>query len=112
MEVTGFKIEFMDVLGKDLSMLRHSLSSSLAHQISDEMIEEYQYVIDRFYSEYTPEHYKRHSAKGMIPGLMKTFRKQYKNPHNTIYYGGIEISSEDMYKDYHDPREKVLGSFL
>ena len=112
MEITEIKTNFMEALKSDVSMLRHSLSSSLAHKIADEMAEEYQYVIDRFYSEYTPEHYRRHSARGMTPGLMKTFKKHYKNPHNTIYYGGIEINSEDMYKDYHDSNEEVLSSFL
>ena len=48
----------------------------------------------------------------MKPGLEKTFKKYYKNPHNTIYYGGIEITSDNMYDDYRDSKEKVLSSFL
>lgn len=112
MDVTKFKIDFIDTLKNDVNMLSHALSSSLAHKISDEMAEEYQYIIERFYSEYDPEYYVRHSERGMVPGLNKTFKKHYKNPHNTIYYGGIEITSENMYDDYHDSREKVLSSFL
>lgn len=112
MEITKFNIGFMDTLGKDLNMLRHSISSSLAHQISDSMANEYQYVIDKFYSEYDPEYYARHSERGMRPGLNKTFKRVYKNPHNTIYYGGIEIDSERMYDDYRDSKEDVLNSFL
>lgn len=112
MDVTNFKMDFIDALKSDVKMLSHSLSSNLAHKISDEMANEYQYVIDRFYSEYDPEYYVRHSARGMRPGLEKTFKKYYKNPHNTIYYGGIEITSDNMYDDYHDSKEKVLGSFL
>ena len=112
MNVTNFKMEFMDALKNDVNMLSHALSSNLAHKISDEMAEEYQYVIDRFYSEYDPEYYVRHSERGMKPGLNKTFKKYYKNPHNTIYYGGIEITSDNMYDDYRDPKEKVLNSFL
>lgn len=112
MNVTNFKIDFMDALKNDVNMLSHALSSSLAHKISDEMAEEYQYVVERFYSEYDPEYYVRHSGRGMRPGLNKTFKKYYKNPHNTIYYGGIEITSDNMYNDYHDSKEKVLSSFL
>lgn len=48
----------------------------------------------------------------MRPGLTKTFKRHYKNAHNTIYYGGIEITSEKMYNDYHDSPEIVLNSFL
>ena len=112
MRVTNFEMNFMDSLKSDVKMLKHGLSSSLAHKISDEMAQEYQYVIDKFYSEYDPEYYKRHSERGMRPGLEKTFKKYYKNPHNSIYYGGIEITSDAMYDDYHDPKNKVLGSFL
>lgn len=112
MNVTNFEINFIDVLQKDVKMLSHALSSNLAHKISDEMAEEYQYVIERFYSEYDPQHYVRHSERGMRPGLNKTFKKYYKNPHNSIYYGGIEITSENMYNDYRDSKDKVLTSFL
>lgn len=112
MGVTNFKLDFMNALESDVQMLSHALSSNLAHKISDEMAQEYQYVIERFYSEYDPEYYVRHSDKGMMPGLNKTFKKYYKNPHNTIYYGGIEITSENMYDDYRDSKEKVLSSFL
>lgn len=112
MNVTKIKMDFIDALESDVKMLSHSLSSSLAHKISDDLAQEYQYVIDRFYGEYTPQYYRRHSSRGMKPGLNKTFKKYYKNPHNTIYYGGIEISSEKMYTDYRDSKEDVLNSFL
>lgn len=112
MGVTNFKMNFMDALKNDVSMLSHALSSGLAHKISDEMADEYQYVIEKFYSEYNPEYYVRHSERGMMPGLIKTFKKYYKNPHNTIYYGGIEITTDNMYNDYRDSKEKVLSSFL
>ena len=112
MNVANFKIDFIDALKNDVSMLSHALSSNLAHKISNDMAEEYQCVIERFYSEYNPEYYVRHSERGMMPGLNKTFKKYYKNPHNTIYYGGIEITSENMYGDYHDSKERVLTSFL
>ena len=112
MGVTNFKMDFMDALKSDVKMLSHSLSSNLAHKISDEMAREYQYVIDRFYSEYDPEYYVRHSERGMRPGLIKTFKKYYTNKHNSIYYGGIEITSDNMYDDYRDSKEKVLSSFL
>lgn len=112
MGVTNFELDFMDALKNDVKKLSHALSSNLAHKISDEMAEEYQYVIERFYREYDPEYYVRHSDRGMKPGLNKTFKKYYKNPHNTIYYGGIEITSDNMYDDYRDSKEKVLNSFL
>lgn len=112
MNIEKIKLDFIDVLESDLKMLSHALSSNLAHKISDEMAQEYQYVIERFYGEYTPKYYKRHSERGMVAGMFKTFKKHYKNAHNTIYYGGIEISSEKMYNDYHDSKDEVLGSFL
>ena len=112
MDVTEIKMNFINDLKQDMKTLSHEFSSRLAHKISNEMAQKYQYVIDRFYSEYTPEHYTRHADRGMRPGLQKTFRKYYKNPHNTIYYGGIEISSDMMYNDYRDSKDEVLNSFL
>lgn len=112
MQVEEIKLNFINTLENDIKMLSHALSSNLAHKISDEMADEYQYIIERFYGEYKPEHYKRHSARGLMPGLNKTFKKYYKNPHNVIYYGGIEINSEKMYNDYHDSKDEVLDSFL
>lgn len=108
----NIKMQFIEALEEDAKKLSHSISSSLAHQISDKMEQEYQYVIERFYSEYQPESYKRHSERGYEPGLNKTFKKYYKNPHNTIYYGGIEIADDNMYDDYHDSPSSVLSSFL
>lgn len=112
MDLSSFKSQISRDLNSDMKLMSHTISSSLAHKISDEMAQEYQYVIDRFYSEYNPKRYVRHSKRGMEPGLNKTFKKYYKNPHNAIYYGGIEITSDDMYDDYRDPKEKVLSSFL
>lgn len=112
MQVEEIKLNFINTLEDDVKKLSHALSSNLAHKISDEMAQEYQYVIERFYAEYEPESYERHSARGLMPGLNKTFKKYYKNPHNVIYYGGIEIDSEKMYNDYHDSKDEVLDSFL
>lgn len=112
MQINKIKMDFIDALENDCKMLAHGISSNVAHKISDEMAREYQYVIDRFYGEYEPEYYKRHSKRGMVPGLNKTYKKYYKNPHNTIYYGGIEITSDNMYDDYHDSKDAVLSSFL
>ena len=106
------KMDFLNDLKGDVEKFAHKFSSGLAHKISDAMAEEYQYVIDKFYSEYDPEYYVRHSERGMKPGLNKTYKKYYTNKHNSIYYGGIEISPDRMYDDYRDSKEKVLSSFL
>ena len=112
MNLSDLESQILRDLSSDMKLMSHTVSSSLAHKISDEMAQEYQYVIDRFYNEYDPEYYVRHSERGMKPGLNKTFKKYYKNPHNAIYYGGIEITSDNMYNDYRDSKEKVLSSFL
>ena len=112
MDIKNVKMDFLNDLKSDVSKFVHNFSSNLAHKISDEMAKEYQYVIDRFYSEYDPEYYVRHSKRGMRPGLEKTYRKYYTNKHNSIYYGGIEISPDRMYDDYRDSKEDVLSSFL
>ena len=86
----------------------------LAHKVQDEMIKEYRHVINRFYGEYSPKLYKRHSSRGMAPGYELTYKKFWQNSHGAlgVVYGGIEISSENMYNDYNYPAEYVLESFL
>lgn len=112
MDIAKFKIDFADDVKNDVMKMSHVFSSALAHKIADEMAQEYSYVIDRFYEEYDPEHYKRHADRGMKPGLTKTFKKHYTNKHNSVYYGGIDINSDKMYDDYRDPKDAVLSSFL
>ncbi len=86
----------------------------LAKKAQTELVKEYQYVINHFYSEYDPKVYKRHSQRGMTPGLELTYKKFWQNSHGGlgVVYGGVEISSENMYDDYRSPVEDVLQSFL
>lgn len=86
----------------------------LAHKAQDELIKEYRHVINKFYNEYSPKVYKRHSSRGMIPGYELSYKKFWQNSHGAlgVVYGGIEISSDNMYDDYASPSEYVLGSFL
>ena len=104
----NIKMDFIDKLEADIKKLSHSVNSSLAHTMSKELEKEYNYVINNFYNEYTPKYYQRHNPGG----LYKTYQRYYKNPHNRIYYGGIEITEDKMYDDYHNSRIDVLNSFL
>ncbi len=86
----------------------------LAHKAQDELIKEYRYVINHFYNEYSPKVYKRHASRGMMPGYELSYKKFWQNSHGAlnVVYGGIEISSDNMYSDYDYSAEDVLQSFL
>ena len=90
----------------------------LAIEARERMTEEYLYVISNFYSEYEPKYYYRHFNNNydlhslMKSGLGRTFEKYYKNSHNSVFSGGICISTENMFTDYEGSPEDVLNSFL
>lgn len=56
-----------------------------ASKIADELTKFAEHAIIGFYDHYQPKRYKRHG------GLSSAFSRYYRNPHNTIYYGGVEI---------------------
>lgn len=113
---SDIKMDFIDNLKNDLRKYSHTISSSLAHTMQEELEKEYNYIIEEFYDEYTPRFYKRHPMSNYLgesrSGLGRTYKRYYKNSHNSIYYGGIEITAENMHMDYHDSPSDVLNSFL
>ena len=80
----------------------------LAKDAQKKLYDEYEYVLQSFYNEYDPQYYIRHKGGG----LYESVAPYYKNPHNATYRGGIRIFSDRMFDDYHDPKNKVLNSFL
>ena len=90
----------------------------LAIEAREKLSREYLDVIANFYSEYEPKYYYRHfndkydEHSLLKSGLGKTFEKYYKNSHDTIYSGGITISTDNMYSDYNDSQINVLNHFL
>lgn len=119
MSTNEIKLQFLNAIEKDMKKFAHKFSYSFANNASELIQGEYEYVIMKFYREYKPERerdgriYIRHHERGFKDhGLSRTFKRYYKNPHNTIYYGGIEICADKMYDDYSDSKEDVLNSFL
>ena len=51
-----------------------------------------QMAIWSFYADYTPVKYVRHYYNF----LKNSYIKYYKNPHNKIIYGGVELSPDNM----------------
>lgn len=106
------KLKLNDVAFSILKKQMEQRAKDIATDARDRLTDEYNRVIDFFYSDYSPNYYQRHSG---IPGMRKTFRKYYRNSHGTSYSGGIQIGVNDMYNDYGykgDNRAYVLDSFL
>lgn len=103
---------------EDLMSYSERVAESLAEQASFLLEDEYNYVIERFYNEFTPEYYVRHAERLQPPGLPKTYVRvygsSYKNYNGSTsdMFGGLELSGINMYQDYNAPPEWVLSSFL
>ncbi len=94
-------------LKKILEKSGHEQAKKLAKNTAKSLTDRYNYLIQRFYNEYTPKFYKR------IWELNDIGVPFYKNAHGRIYYGGVKISSDNMWDSYyHDPVETVLQSAL
>ena len=91
---SGFKTE--------LQNYGNQIARNLALTFKQELVQEYQRSIERFYGEYTPKVYKRHGQ------LTESFRPYYRNPHGTRFHGGVEITSDSMKNVYNDSPSEVL----
>lgn len=91
----------------DLNKYAKNVAKNMAIAVKEDIAKRYVYLIDTFYTEYTPEYYVR------VHGLYNSFKKFYKNLHNSVFYGGIEISDTKMLDDnYKAEKATVLASFL
>lgn len=118
------KVTITSDLKNDLKKYANNFSIGMATYVRDEMYESSIFAIESFYADYTPEagnvstsynwkyvtptgtpkSYKRHYTNF----LTKSFSKYYKNPHNSIVYGGIYLSPEKMEDYYQDNTEEVF----
>ena len=111
------KVEIPKELKDDLKKYAQNVAKYTATAIRDEVAEEFRFVIERFYDDYDPKYYIRQN------GLYRTYSKYYKNSHGSVYYGGIMVSTENMYPGnvtgagskyeygYRGTQEQVLESF-
>ena len=107
----AFSFNVSTILKADLANYANRVAFNLAQQSADDLEREYKYVIDKFYGEYSPKKYVRHADRGMEPGLPKSLNIEL-HPTSDGFYGGIDISSENMYDDYYDTPDNVLRHFL
>ena len=98
------KIHIDNDLIQDLKKYSSSICVSLATKVRDEMHKEAQYAIEEFYNDYEPIYYKRHYYNFR----KNSFKKYYKNPHNSIVRGGIELTPYAMDDLYRAEKEYVF----
>ena len=76
-KITGFKEALTNIL--------RNKTRIATSKIANELTEFTNHAILGFYDHYQPTRYKRQG------GLSGAFARYYRNPHNTIYHGGVEI---------------------
>ena len=116
--MSNAKFQLSEKTKQELKDKARQKAKELAIEAREKLSEEYLYVISNFYSEYEPKYYLRHfndkydEHSLLRSGLGRTFEKYYKNSHDTVFSGGISISTDDMYDDYTTSPINVLNYFL
>lgn len=99
------KVHIDNDLIHDLKKYSSSVCTSLAAQVRDEMYKEASFAIEEFYNDYEPLYYKRHYNNFR----KNSFTKYYKNPHNSVVRGGIELTLDSMDDLYRANTEYVFN---
>ena len=81
-------LKFINDLEKDMHTLESMILQNCARLTSEELEEQYLFIIDQFYADYAPTQYVR--TYGMKNDIYKRY---YKNRGNR-YQGGIQLNSD------------------
>lgn len=95
-------------LKKDLKKYLSNIAKNMAKEVQIKFELEYQYVIQRFYSEYNPIVYDR------MGGLYNSYSKYYRNNWNRSFEGGISLSTTGIDVQYETQNRRIdaFESFL
>lgn len=92
-------IDVDKVFGEPMKQRVRDIAKTVASQIADELTEEAKTSIVMFYSHYNPVRYKTRHKNDFLKNAVKRY---YKNPHNTQYYGGVDINDGRLsFNGYH-----------
>lgn len=90
-----------DIYSKLVSIVEPQLFSVMTHaasQIADDLTDTARLAMDDFYAHYSPIYYRHRQG-----GIKNTFKRYYKNPHNSIWTAGVElIPGSGKYTGWHD----------
>lgn len=80
--------------------------SAAAGKARDDLFKEAQTAIAAFYASYDPDYYHRHYWNFE----KRSFKKYYSNKHNVVFYGGVELTPQNMQSIYQDSVQEVFDT--
>ena len=98
------KITINNKLRDDLKDYSNQFIRGVVEEVKNELTETAFNAITRFYTSWTPKSYNRHYFNFMN----YSFKGYYKNPHNSIVRGGVELTPYRMRNIYEDPTQEVF----
>ena len=98
------KININNNFKKELQKYSNSFIKGIAQKVKEELIQTAFNAIVRFYTSWSPKYYERHYYNFMD----YSFKGYYKNPHNMIVRGGVELTPYRMRDIYEDPTQEVF----
>lgn len=82
-----------------------NIAKNMAIEVRERLYKEAPFCIQSYYSTWSPKHYKRHYYNLMD----NSYLKYYSNPHNTVYRGGVKLSSSNMADIYRLDTDEVFN---
>lgn len=98
----GIEISIDEGLFQDLDKYSKAIAKECAVSVRDELYFTMQSAMAYFYGQYSPIRYKRTGNMG------KSYKKYYRNPHGSIYYGGVQIDPGFIDHVYEIDKETVF----
>ena len=96
--MSTFKIDQKTI--KSLEDEGKNVVNELADDAKEKLCSKYESLIDFYYADYMPKLDRKGNPYYIRTfNLYKSYRPYKRNPHNTIYYGGITVTADKMH-DY------------
>lgn len=94
------------LIESDIKEYAQNVLKNTAGAVADELTSTAAEAIDSFYADYEPEYYDRH----YINFKNNSFKRFTHNNRNTVYSGGVELSTDQMEPLYNGTLDQVFTS--
>ena len=105
MKASSVDTSILDEIAFEIKDYSKNVSKYSAIAASNELVFASYDAIEKFYDDYEPEYYDRHYTNF----LKRSYKKYYHNNRDTVFSGGVELSSDFLKDLYRGSTELVFN---